>query len=1058
MTATNQFGAYNGPPFHSLPATPWYTYYGVLENGLGFPEGTLNDVAFQSLEPAGDVSRDEIINTNVSAFFPQLDCEVADVYHSLTTTVSATAPGPALGIVLDGASCTAANSKSLCDPQAQDCPSQAFIYEVFTLNGILSNNDCQIAPDDAYIFFVIGDVRYQQNASSGTPPSQEVSIANISGLICKPTYTINSAHLVLDPALNGTLAGANISRVDKSPGTLQSGFTNSNLTSAWYETLNAIGPLYNSDTDVYEALFHFMAAANNHSSIEALFDPSVQSAAATIVFSAVMTQFAREYLMAPANITIDGQVSYDENRLHVRALSVWLIAVGLVLLICAAIVVFLYKPHNVVPRNPNSLAAMSKIITSSESFQNLLQCTGHLPDEALRQHLSSSSYQTNASPSRGSFVIHPQEASSWPLPPSRLSKILHTSVKTPSQNAKYHCGYSNSAPPNSSESRWWRPLTVRLSFWITTLALPVVTIVVLEVIQHYSNKHDGLVDSAYALASATALSYYLPAALMMVISIMFNSLNSTLMIFVPYSTLVKGNSPARRNIMSSYLGKIPILGLIEAVIVRHWTVCFSTTAAILGSILVIVVPGLYISNAGPGSSGVYVHQMDQFNLNWTNSANNDSNAGTMFALVEKNSTPYPRFTYDELALPTIQISDKAGAAHDVLQVRLGATRASLNCTVVPSPSITVSIITLGSGGQVNVTVQAPLPASCPFGGSGGNSPAITFDNTFQISLLNSTAYGGILLDLHDAPSSGDNLGFQSYGNSTGSSEADNPPGCPSLGFIFGYITVGDDINFNATALMCSQLAEEVQTDTHFLLPSMDLDPRNPPVPDEGTAKYLVNQTGALSYRIQGAFDSEVTAYNGTNSPQSGSPTMLDPFFQALLYDQEHIDPTSLVGPANVDSLINATNHVYRKYMAQAFNSNMRYNLSSADRTTVRGTVVTPNQSRLVQDEASKIVLQVLLATMVLCGVAAHLLADTKRVLPHSPTSIAGVASLLERSELVDKSFVPVVPGRSEGMGAEEVGKKVVFQGMVFGLGWWGGTEEGKGRRFGIGVGKAEGRI
>ena len=1025
---------------------------------MGFPKGTLNDVAFQSLEPGGDISRNGTITTTVSAFFPQLDCEAADIHYSLTTTVSATAPGPALGIVLDGASCTATNSKSLCDPQTQDCPSQAFIYDMYTLDGILSNNDCQIAPDDAYIFFVIGDVRYQQNASSGTLPSQEVSIANISGLICKPSYTISPAQLVLNPALTGTPAGASISRAENSPGTLQSGFTNSNLTNAWYETLSAIGPLYNSDTDVDEALFRFMAGANNHSGIQALFDPSVQSATATIVFSAVMAQFAREYLMTPANITLDSQVSYDENRLHVRGLSVWLIAVGLFLLICAAIIVFLYKPQNVVPRNPDSLAAMSKILTSSESFQNLFQCTGHLLDEALRQHLSSSSYQTSVSPSGGSFVIHCQEALNWPLPPSRLSKLLHTSMISPSKDAKHHRGNSNSAPSNSSESRCWRPLTVRLPFVIITLALPVVTILILEIVQHYSNKHDGLVDSAYVLASVYTLSSYLPAAFMMAISIMFNSLNFISMVFAPYSTLVKGNSPACRSIMSNYLGKIPILGLIQAILVRHWTVCFSTTAAILGSFLVIVVPGLYISNAGPVFSGVSVNQIDQFNLSWTASARNDSNAGTIFSLFEKNSTPYPRFTYDELALPTIQISDKDGATHDVLQVRLAATRATLNCTVVSSLGITVSIITSGSGGQVNVTAQAPLPANCRSGGSGGNDASITFDNAFQISLANSTAnqpYGGILLDLHDAPSVGDSLDFESYGNGTGSSEADNPPGCPSLGFIFGYLTVGDDINFNATALICSQLAEEVQTDTHFLLPSMDLDPSNPPVPDEGAANYLVNQTGALPYRIQVAFDSEVTAYNGTSSLQSGSPTMLDPFFQALLYSQDHVDPTSLVGPDNVDNLINATNHVYRKYMAQVFNSNMRYYLSSADRTTISGTVIHPNQSRLAQDEASKIVLQVLLATMFLCGVAAHLLADTKRVLPHSPTSIAGVASLLERSELVDRSFVS---RGLEGMSDGGLKKEGMFKDESFGLGWWDGAEEGKRRRFGIGIGKAEGRI
>lgn len=167
----------------------------------------------------------------MSAFFPRLDCEVADIRPSLTTNVSANDPGPALSIVLGSASCTAFNSKVLCDPQTQDCPSQAFFYDMYTLNSMFSNNDCQIAPDDAYIIFVLGDVRYLQNTSSGSLPSQEISIANISGLICKPSYAISPAQLVLNPALVGTLAGASISRAGSSPSTTPPGFTNSNLTS-----------------------------------------------------------------------------------------------------------------------------------------------------------------------------------------------------------------------------------------------------------------------------------------------------------------------------------------------------------------------------------------------------------------------------------------------------------------------------------------------------------------------------------------------------------------------------------------------------------------------------------------------------------------------------------------------------------------------------------------------------------------------------------------------------------------------------------------------------------
>ena len=142
-------------------------------------------------------------------------------------------------------------------------------------------------------------------------------------------------------------------------------------------------------------------------------------------------------------------------------------------------------------------------------------------------------------------------------------------------------------------------------------------------------------------------------------------------------------------------------------------------------------------------------------------------------------------------------------------------------------------------------------------------------------------------------------------------------------------------------------------------------------------------------------------------------------------------------------------------MAQAISSNMRQNLGSADRFTLDAIIINLNKTRVVQDEISKIVLQVLLAIMFVCGAAAYLLSDTKGVLPHSPTSIAGVASLLAGSELVDRILVPK---GSEWMGDNELKRKGVFQGDLFGLGWWEGAEEGKGgRRFGIGIGKAEKR-
>ena len=125
---------------------------------------------------------------------------------------------------------------------------------------------------------------------------------------------------------------------------------------------------------------------------------------------------------------------------------------------------------------------------------------------------------------------------------------------------------------------------------------------------------------------------------------------------------------------------------------------------------------------------------------------------------------------------------------------------------------------------------------------------------------------------------------------------------PSLDFIFGYFAASGDKDIKATALMCSQLAEEVQTKTHFLLPSLDLDPDHPSIPDVSTVKYLANPTDALPYRMHVAFDTEVTAFNGSRAFVPGNP-MLDPFFQTLLHGQESVDPTSLLGTGNAGRLI-----------------------------------------------------------------------------------------------------------------------------------------------------------
>jgi len=113
----------------------------------------------------------------------------------------------------------------------------------------------------------------------------------------------------------------------------------------------------------------------------------------------------------------------------------------------------------------------------------------------------------------------------------------------------------------------------------------------------------------------------------------------------------------------------------------------------------------------------------------------------------------------------------------------------------------------------------------------------------------------------------------------------------------------------------------------------------------------------------------------------------------------------LFGEENVENFIQATSRGYGLYMAQALSGNTRQNLATGDPQsspsgqTLVGQLEKPGPWRIQQNATSKIILQVLLSVMLVCGLIAGLLMDTKELLPHCPCSIAGVASWFADSSL-----------------------------------------------------------
>lgn len=221
----------------------------------------------------------------------------------------------------------------------------------------------------------------------------------------------------------------------------------------------------------------------------------------------------------------------------------------------------------------------------------------------------------------------------------------------------------------------------------------------------------------------------------------------------------------------------------------------------------------------------------------------------------------------------------------------------------------------------------------------------------------------------------------------------------------------------------------------------------------------------MLYRLSDVLDSNLMDFHlkgidddpgSTGDFASENDVPMEPFYQAVVYGPEGIPASELIGVNNRENLFNATQHLYRKYMALLIHNNMRHPLpsSSSDSSpTYPGTIMDPTALRVVQNPASKVALEVLLATMLVFTAIAYIMTPMRNVLPHSPCTIAGVMSLLAGSDLCRRA---VIPEGAEFMTDEELEK--VFEGYLFSLGWFGargGGEGGGEERFGIDVGRAD---
>ncbi|KAK5453002.1 hypothetical protein LTS15_007151 [Exophiala xenobiotica] len=1047
---------FDGSLFNSSSTSPTlndsslaYQAYGILAKGLAYPEGTYKGLAYETFEP---LSASSLVNTKVTAtvnaFIPTFECQSAPVAIKFQPA-NTTDLHPSDFLQLQFPECQLLQNGDgtpvyALNPQVFKCPPRQLSP---LMQRIICLNETDPTTADNWQLLTLADLRYNQTlaASSDSPvlgdsvaaTAWSTSVNNMTGIACRSTYTLEPVNVTYDYSQNPT----NITVVRLSPGlnrTLE-GFTSFDLGRMFTASLSAAAEmfgnvLFDSYAEEYpNTMFKVMGEVSS-GGYEALMDQDTMMRTAESVFQQITVQILSKYLAREVKRPLQGQAFYHEERLQLNDISVWLMVSGFLFMTIIAIFILFRRARDTVPRDPEPPITTALLLQRNQSLQDILSCLGSNSADCMHSHLDNRTFAARFNASRIEFEL----------------SASNTLADIP-------------VPKQSPNSTWWKPLSVRHVFVSSTILVPLVIIATLEVIQNISDRDTGTatVTAADSLSSKIS-TRYLPALVMLLSATLANSVDFTVAALAPYNALKSGASAP--SVMTGVLGLVPPYALWVSIKNRYLGAALSTIAALIGSVLTIISSGLYTIDFVPTTSAMQVQRTDSFSTTWQNSVLKDSGAAVLISLTESSNLTFPQFTYDELALPGLQLESDAsqvsGQAQSALSLQVRALRASLDCTTATPTQFNISTFyNPSSGPSAIVNAVMPLPPQCPYGGSNGNLTTIAFDQSWQLPFTDNSSFVAKLLDLHVGPF--DPILGSSSGELAPTTQNDNPSGCPSLAFIYGYVDVNDQSQNAITTLICYQQIQQIPVNLSLTLPELTISQESPPVPDESNIALLAsgpNGETAFSYRPELHMDNELSIFNQTQHNSTGvSPVTLDGFFQGVLFGRSPMPHTWLSDPARVDDVKACIQAFYRRYMAQAISANMRVPTPAAAAELISGVVTTPDGVlRVHQNTASKLALQILLGVMAVCVVLVVWLAPLREVVPHNPCTIAGVMALWAGSRFCstpadgDSSVTSDKPDLPDGavfMSDKTLLRSGALDGWAFKLGWW-DMDDGS-KRYGI---------
>lgn len=993
-------------------SAPGMTLWGIFEHGLGPPFGTTDDLAFATPALDGNYLESEIIVADVPVFLPNLTCEPAPVDVKISHN-SVDSSQLILEVTV---------STSTCELFTDDIDGGHMLDEVMPLRVLTASGAdqslCGGQENDNYFpwSFVVTDMRYWQTFGSSRDGSLNVTgwsaqLANATAIVCQPSYTLQNAAVSVEVSSRKVLNVQLLNEQSPLPPIQIEGFNNSEFSlgmalgleplSGQFQPRWATLDLTRQDGDT--ALFALMSMLNDTYSLETFLDPAPMMSAATAVFNGVAVQMAHHGLSLTSNSSVSGTIQYVEHRVIVRLLSTIVLCAAFGLLALLSLCILVFRARDVVSRPPNSIISHAAILSASAKILVQLKDLGSSSDQDLSHCMYGRNYEsvTDHSPRNHSFCIEEMHNEETQVPISRTVK------------------------------KWWYPFAARTEFVVLIAILVIGVIAGLEIIRRLSKPEAGFYQLHISQTAAATWSTIVPTAIMVLIKLLFKSQGFAILVFSPFTALMKVKASARQAVMKNMVGQIPIINMWRSLKGGQPAVFLISTVLLLSSFPTIIISGLYSVQEFGSSNSPTVQTLDFFDTDWNTTEPDgtkfDNQAGHVFTLLDWYNLSYPALTYDELVFPSIAISNPPDLMENSsttngtrLQVAIPAARAALNCSfAIPGRATSVwaqdapgpgSYDSMVQGNQIEVPDICSLTSKPRVVDITTNRPAEIFEKQ-----------GEYFSAPNEYPWSYNTSGY--------------PGVCPTFGFTFGFTGRDSNSTRNISSLTCYQMMEEVDTVTTFLWPSLKVDPTAPPVINESSARVLAPHT---NYQLNAIIANEF----GT---LQYAP--LEPLFLHIINGTEGVPAEQLVGPENQDRLLDAVQHTYRKYMAQAINLNMRKPVVKSSGSLLRreantsksypATFINLNSLCLVQNNAPKIALQVVLAVMLGCGLVAYLLTPMRRTLPHDPLTIAGTMSLLASGALGRKHAEGgVMPEGAEFMEDSELQKALDKCGSVLRMGWW----------------------